>query len=290
MSFLLILCAIILYSFQTLFCKMYTDQYPGRKSLASPVFCVCEGIAIALFTLLACKFKFEASPVTILIGVVNACVLLGYNTSLIKAGERGSYAFMNVMMLFGGILLPMFYSIVFLGDSLSLMQIAAIVIMLGSFVLMNLKEIKLKGAPVSYYVLCLLLFLFNGIYSVLLKVQSVYNDDQSKEMVIITFGVMGLISLVQLIFKEKKDTPAAFRLDDKSIVLMALCIISATLAINVVVLIMPYVNLSVFYTLNNGGVLLLSAAYSVVLFKEKLSVPKVIGILMAIASVTMLSI
>lgn len=288
-SALLITVIVVLYSFQTLFCTMYTNRYPGKAENASPVFCVLEGIAISIFTWAWIGFKFELAPLTLLFGALNAAVLFGYNTSLIKASAKGSYAFMNVSLLFGGILVPLLYTTLFLGDTLQWYQYLGIVLMLISFVLMNYKEIRLKGTPWIYYVFCAILFICNGLYGTLLKMQSVYHEEQKNEMIILTFGLMGLIALVQLIFKEKKDTLKAFRLSKKAILPLILCLISAALAINMLVLVIPMLNTAVLYTVENGGVLLLSALYSFLIFKEKPQLGKNLGIVVAVVSITILS-
>lgn len=289
MSTILIMVIILLYSFQTLFCKLFTDRYPGKATLASPVFCILESLFITLFTWIWVGFKFEVSAGTLLIGVANAAALWVYNTTLIKAGSLGSYAFMNVMMLFGGILLPIIYSVIALNEQPTLLQGIGIVLMLGACVLLNLKEMKKKATSAAYYIFCILLFIANGVYGILLKVQSVYNEAQSNEMVMITYGMMGVIALVQLIMQEKKNTLSAFKFNVKCVIPLAACLLSAGLAINMVVLILPLVDASVFYTVDNGGVLMLSAIYSVLFFKEKPTVYNVIGILLAVASITMLS-
>lgn len=289
MSTILIMVIILLYSFQTLFCKLFTDRYPGKATLASPVFCILESLFITVFTWIWVGFKFEVSAGTLLIGVANAAALWVYNTTLIKAGSLGSYAFMNVMMLFGGILLPIIYSIIALNEQPTLLQGIGIVLMLGACVLLNLKEMKKKATSAAYYIFCILLFIANGVYGILLKVQSVYNEAQSNEMVMITYGMMGVIALVQLIMQEKKNTLSAFKFNVKCVIPLAACLLSAGLAINMVVLILPLVDASVFYTVDNGGVLMLSAIYSVLFFKEKPTVSNVIGILLAVASITMLS-
>lgn len=289
MSALLIFAVILLYSFQTLFCKLYTDRYPGRPDLASPVFCVLESVSIFLFTWAWRGFQFQADPTTVLLGFLNAVVLWGYNTFLIQASTRGSYAFLNVMMLFGGILVPIVYSTAFLNDPLKLHQIGAVVLMLAACVLMNLKEIKLKGTKPIYYLFCVLLFLSNGLYGVLLKVQSIHNEAQSNDMIMITFGIMGIIALLQLAAKERKNTLQAFRMNKKCMLPLVLCLLSAALAINALVYVLPLVNASVFYTVENGGVLVLSALYAVILFREKTSVSNVIGIILAVVSITVLS-
>lgn len=289
MDALLIAAIILLYSFQTLFCTMYTDRYPGRKELASPVFCILESVCIAIFTLCWIGFDFRAAPLTLLFGVLNAAVLFGYNTSLIKAGATGSYAFLNVMMLFGGILVPLVYSVAFLGNGMSIYQWIAIPLMLVSFVLMNLKEMQLKGSKPVYYFYCAVLFLTNGLYGTLLKMQSIYHDEQKNSMVILTFAIMGVIAFVQLALREKGKTFEAFRMNKKAILPLILCLASAALAINMLVLVIPMIDEKTLYTVENGGVLVVSALYSFFIFKEKPNLPKVIGIILATVSITILS-
>ena len=288
-SVLLIVLIVVLYSLQTLFCTMYTNNYPGKSENASPVFCVLESVAIAIFTWAWIGFKFELSTMTLLFGVLNAVALYGYNTSLIKAGAKGSYAFMNVSLLFGGILVPLMYTSIFLGDTLHWHQYVAIGLMLVSFVLMNYKEMKLKDTHWSYYVFCALLFVCNGMYGTFLKMQSDYDVNQKNEMIILTYGIMGIIAFVQLAFKEKKDTFKAFRMSKKAILPLVLCLASAALAINILVLVIPMVNTAVLYTVENGGVLILSAVYSFLFFKEKPHLTTILGMIIAAVSITVLS-
>ena len=88
------------------------------------------------------------------------------------------------LLLFGGILVPVIYAALFVeGESLSSQQLLAIGMMLVAFVLMNVKEIRLKGTKPIYYVYCVLLFLCNGFYGTLLKMQSVHYEEQKDAMV-----------------------------------------------------------------------------------------------------------
>ena len=289
MSFMLIAGLIFLYSLQSLFQKFYNDRFPGRPGLASPVFCVYESVAIALVTLAFAGFHVTFSLPTAIIGLCNAAALYVYNTAIMRAGALGSYAFMNVALLFGGILVPMGYSVFFLREVPSLLQFAAIGVMLVSFVLMNLEDIKMKGTGLAYYGFCLLLFLSNGFYSTFIKLQSVVKNDESNEMIILTFLGMGAIAFIRLAVREKKAAPAAFRVGKTCAVPLAACLVVAALAINALVFIIPMVNAVVFYTVEAGGVLLLSALYAVVFFKEKPSPFKIAGIVLAALSITALS-
>ena len=280
----------ILHSFQTLFCTLYTSRYPGNAQLASPVFCVLQSIVIALFTWVYSGFVTEAAPLTVLFGVLNALMLFGFNTSLIQAGSRGSYAFLNMMLLFGGILVPLFYAALFIeGESLSAMQLLAIGLMLLAFVLMNIKEIRLKGASGLYYLFCILLFLCNGFYGTLLKMQSVYRPEQKDMMVVISYGMMGVIALLRLFAKEKGETLKAFRLGKKAILPLILSLVSSALAINVLTRVMPLADTATLFTVDNGGVLVLAALYSFLIFREKPHLTKLLGMVLAIVSIVILS-
>ena len=129
----------------------------------------------------------------------------------------------------------------------------------------------------------------NGLYGTLLKMQSIYHDEQKNSMVILTFALMGVIAFVQLAMREKKHTFAAFRMNKKALWPLILCLASAALAINMLVLVIPMIDEKTLYTVENGGVLVVSALYSFFIFKEKPNLPKVLGIILATVSITILS-
>jgi drug/metabolite transporter (DMT)-like permease len=161
--------------------------------------------------------------------------------------------------------------------------------MLLSFVLMNVKEIRLKGTKPIYYVFCLVLFLSNGFYGTLLKMQSVYHGDQKDAMVVISYALMGVIALAQLVAKEGKHSFQAFRLSKSAILPLCLSLVSSALAINVLTWVMPLVNAATLFTVDNGGVLILAALYSFLIFKEKLEGNKLAAMALAVASIVIFS-
>ena len=290
MNFIYILFIILLYSFQTLFCKMFSDRYSGKKDLSSPVFCIIEAIFITFATYAFHGFHFSVSPLTILFGILNGLILFGYNTSLIKAGTLGSYAFLNVSLLYGAIIVPSIYGLLFLKEGISVLKIVGILMMLVACLFMNADEIKLEDSSIKYYLFCILLFLFNGSYCTIIKMQTIYHNEEKQSMIMITFALMGIIALLDLICKEKENTFQAFKLNKKCLPSLISCLISATLAINLLMYILPLIDTAILYTVQNGGVLILSALYSVFLFKEKLSTKKILGIIIAVISITILSI
>ncbi|MBR5598108.1 MAG: EamA family transporter, partial [Lachnospiraceae bacterium] len=140
------------------------------------------------------------------------------------------------------------------------------------------------------YIFCILLFLFNGAYCTIIKMQTIYHNEEKQSMIMITFALMGIIALINLINTEKGSTLQAFKLNQKCLPSLLLCLISATLAINLLMYILPLIDTAILYTVQNGGVLILSALYSVFLFKEKLSLKKILGITIAVISITILSV
>ena len=289
LSVLLITGIVLLYSFQTLFCTLYNQRYPGKPECGAPVFCILESAFITLITFALNGFRFHPGGQTLLFGCLNALVLLGYNNSLMAAGKRGSYAFFNMVLLYGAILIPMLYSAVFLREGTTPLQWTGVALMLAAFLLMNWEGKKEKTARKGFYIFCALLFLCNGLYSVILKMQSVAAENESAEMIMLTFGIMGLVSLLQLAAAEKGNTLRAFRQNKRSLPPLIACLLSAGLAINGLMFVLPRVNSVVLYTVENGGVLLLSSLYAVFLFHEKPTPQKVAGIVIAIVSITLLS-
>ena len=289
LSVVLIAGIILLYSLQTLFCTLYNHRYPGKAEWAAPVFCALEAAFIVLITWALNGFRFHASPPTLLFGCLNALTLLGYNSSLMAAGKRGSYAFFNMSLQYGAILIPMAYSAVFLREGTTPVQWVGIGLMLIAFLLMNWEGKTEKTAKKGFYLFCALLFLCNGLYSVFLKMQSVACENESAEMIMLTFGLMGLTALIQLAAQAKGNTLRAFRQNRRSLPPLIACLLSAGLAINGLVAVLPRVNSVVFYTVENGGVLLLSCLYAVLLFHEKPAPKKVAGVVIAIVSITLLS-
>ncbi|MBQ5770466.1 MAG: hypothetical protein IIW08_04740, partial [Clostridia bacterium] len=117
-SVLLIALVIVLYSFQTLFCRLYNNAYPGREDVSPFVYCVYYGVFVSIATFLFGGCAFSPSWETVLFGLLNAFALLLYNITLIKATATGSYAIANLSLLSGGILIPLAESVLIFGGAL----------------------------------------------------------------------------------------------------------------------------------------------------------------------------
>lgn len=329
MSYLLILGLILLYTMQSFFCKRYTDSYPGDPDAASPVFSVFSGVVTALVTLIFALFtmQFHFSWQVCLLGVLNGAVLAGYNFSMIQAARRGPYSVQMVFMLSGGILLPAFVAFIY-GDRLAVSQWLSVALILISIVMVSKKPgEKFSSGNVLFWVFCLGLFAFNGAYGTLFDIQQnrlAATAQAKNEMIMITFGTSAVLNALMGLIRHCKqaatlscgktadetaaagsnkcccaeETPstpfgrfiADFKQTKRSFLYLLLCALVTAGAINLLVFIMPLINITVLYTFDNAGVLLFSVLCSFFFLKEKLSAMNLVGCaLMAIGLIGMVA-
>ena len=281
LSYLLILMMVLLYTFQSVFCKQYAKYYPGDPRHATPVFTIVGGIVVAVVSFFFSGMTFSASPLTLLLGVANAITLYCYNYSVIQCTRNGSYSVLMVFSVAGGIILPAIFARIVFGDDLSLLGILFILLIIASVYMVSSKSGASKITR-KFLMYCFLLAFFNGVYGILLDVQQrLTGVEEKEEMVTATFLMAAIFSLVTLLFR-RANIPAAMKQTKISFVYLMAYAIVAALAVNLLVLIIPLVNVTILYTMDNAGVMLLSVLCSCIFYKEKLSPLNIVGcILMA---------
>lgn len=291
MQVLLLILCVVSFSFQSLFTKLYNDHYRGPEEAATPVFSVAYGFLIAVASLITGAFRFSPSALTILFGILNGVMLILYNKSLIRAGDTGSYSFMMIANMFGGILLPILCGVIFLKDTVSVTGIAAIALMLLAMVLINLDGLPGKKPTKSYFVWCAVLFLANGLFGTFMNTQAtVMNGLERTEMLVIQYLLSSLFAL--LFEASQKRLPTlrkGFRMGKKSAVFLILACAAATAGANLMLYLLSVMDTSVFCTIDDGGVLVLSFLYSFILFREKPNRIQWVGMALAVASIILIN-
>lgn len=285
MSVFCVLC----YTGQNFFNKLYAIRYTGPSTAATPVFSAIYGLLTGFATWAYNGFRFQPGAATLALGLLCGGMLFLFNLSLINASRSGPYAFQSIMMLFGNTLLPLLFSVLWWGDRLTALQITGIVVMLLSFVIFNLKGLHFAGLKKGYFLWVGLLFLSNGCYGILMDSQQrVMGKTQRSEMIITTFLISALISLIYLALTQGKQAPKAFRMGGKNWACALCSSICAALAINLLMLALRLVPASILFTVNNGGVLILCALLGTLVFHEKLEKNMVAGLAVAVLSLAIL--
>lgn len=291
--FLLIILT-FLFSWQSLLARKYTESYAGPNAAdASNIYNIVYGSVIALLTLCLAGFRYMPSLPTLALGLVNAAMLIIYNQSLVKGSILGPYSFLMLCPLSGGILVPMIYNMLFMGERLSLLQIIGIFILLAAIVIMNLSGLSFKGEKPkkSFFIFCAALFLANGFYNQLMNIQQAVMDGaQREEMIVTTFAVSAIAVCVSML-RRPADLKKGFRMGKKAAIFAACACVVATTAANLMVYLLSAMDsATILFAIDNGGVMLLSAVYSIVFFKEKATPSQLTGMALSVLSIVLLSI
>ena len=293
---------IVLYTLQSLFTKLYTDHYPGDPDTASSVLTVVSGLSVVVITFFcfsACRFSFNLWSV--LIGVLNAFALYGYNLFIVRASGSGPYSVVMMFNISGGILIPIIASLIMGWDGSwsTPFQIAlnsvCIVTIVASVWLVSQRAEGGEGkqrVTLPFLLSCLGLAVCNGVYGLFLTLQqqtaAAGGEGNRDEMVIVTFLTAALLAFVTGMLRTKGKFLPHFRQNKKSLCYLIATSIVFALAINVIVMIIPHFDTTILYTLDNSSVLIMSVLISAIFFGEKLSKKNICGIvLMCIALVSM---
>ena len=289
---------IVLYTLQSLLTKLYTDNYPGDADMASSILTIASGltvVAITFFCFSFCRFTFN--PWSLLIGVLNACALFGYNYFIVKASSGGPYSILMMFNLSGGIIIPVIASLVMGWDSSwattfqKVLNTVCITAIIASVYMVSRKSDgtdNKRAITLPFILSCFGLAVCNGVYGIFLTLQqqtvAAGGEGNRDEMVIATFFFAAMIALVSGLIKTKGRIFPHFRQNKMSLIYLIGTSIVFALAINVIVIIIPHFDTTILYTVDNAAVLIMSVLISAIFFKEKLSPLNIIGIVIMCAA------
>lgn len=283
-NYLLIALMIVVSTAQSILTRFYSTSYPGRSDLSSPVFTIVSGFTLALITFALGLFRFEATAPTLILGVVNAFVLVLYNTAMLKASATGPYSITIVFMIAGGIIIPSAVSFL-LGDTEAYwVKVLAIIGVLVSVYLISRKDGENYVNKRTFFLSCFGLAIGNGVYGSILDVhqrlttpEGMTSSPEREEILILTYFGAAFLSLLLLLAKEKKGALLAMKQNRRSCAFLIASSVVITAAVNLVVFTLGMVDTTILFTFDNSCVFLLSVLFSCIVFKERLTKLNVIG-------------
>ena len=282
-DYIFIIFAVVCFAAQFAFTKLY-EETSGQTSAATLVMLVGTGAVGALIFVFASGFKLSFSPVSIFWAVIFAVIMIPYYMIGIKVLSLGSVAVYSMFMMLGGMLVPFFYGIIFLNEEVSIGKILGTVMLTLFIVLQALgqktqggEEKKKSKGKYLFFILCMIIFFINGMTGVIAKAHSI-SDGAVDEM---SFTVMycsltAIISFVILLCSLSKNGKENLKtvklaLKPRSLLIMALLGAAAYGGNFLQLLAADKVPASVQFPLVSGGVIVLSALVSVLIFREKIS-------------------
>jgi len=294
--YILLVIAALLFASQFMVQKGY-EKSRGKTIKSALVFTIAEGLCAGFIFFALNGFKFEMNSYVLIISLI-----IGINISVsiiagIKVMSMGSLQVYTLFLMLGGLILPFLYGVIFLEEDLSIFKIIGLILLIVAIFLPVLikkhKEEKeeSKGNKTAFYILCVVLFILNGLNTILCKVHQLSEYAVSTQMFTASYfflaSVVGTICLLSIFVYEKikgiddKDTYKAI-IHPVSLFfgfLFALvngtgCFLNTYAA--------KYINAVAQYPIITGGTMVFSAILALIIYKEKLKTVQKIELLLSL--------
>lgn len=282
MNYILILIAAILLAFEFAASKCY-QRSEGTSLVSGLKFNIINGLftAVIFFLLSGGKPGFSVFSLLMAFGMSLCAItysVLGFR--ILKQGTMGVY---SLFLMSGGMLLPYFFGILFLEEELTLLRILGVLLILAAILLSHRTQYDFKA---SFYLLCLAVFVLNGMVSILSKchqIDQLHSPVAATAFVMYTGIAKVLISLPILMY-YRRDRTTHFSLPGKRALFFAAG--SALIGgVSYVLQLIGAGNLpaTVLYPLITGGSIIFSTLSGRLFFKEKITVRQISSILLCLA-------
>ena len=133
-DYVIILMAVFCFAGQFAFTKLYEGAIK-QTTVTALVMLIVTGVIGMLIYLFIGGFRVEFSTVSMIYALLFALVMIPYYMIGIKVLSLGSRAIYGMFMMLGGMLVPFFYGVLFLQESLSIAQILGTVLLTAFIVL-----------------------------------------------------------------------------------------------------------------------------------------------------------
>lgn len=288
-SMLLLLAMVMCYTLQGALSKVFSIHYQGPALAATPVFASISGSICALATLWLTRFAYSPSNFTLWMGIANGVVLFLYNVAAVNAARTGPYSLQSLIATLGNILLPLLASILLWQEKLGLLHYAGIAIMLLAAAMFNIRGLRAQNAEKGYAGWVIMLMVANGLFGILMSSQQrIMVFTQRTDMIITTYATSSMISALFLLVTQGWKTPDAYRMGKVSALALLVSSIGTATAVNLMMQALRLISTPVLYTITNGGVLVMAVLLGSVVWKEKFTANKAIGLVLAVTAFILL--
>ena len=222
MNFLPLMMSCILFSIQFIFSKWY--QLRTENTLKAAIrMSLFDSVWLIVLFLTVNRFTLQITPVSVLFAAAYSGFAIVCIVVTLFAMQYGKVSEVSLFLLTGGLILPVLYGVILLGEPIGLQKGIGIVLILISFVMSNLfLKSEADKNPRSHKIRCMLfyitIFICNGMISVITKAHSISsNTSPERDFLILTAILrllMGLVILIFLAVRKKADSQAA---DQKSL-------------------------------------------------------------------------
>ncbi len=269
----------------------YVNEYKDAMlaNTIRMILCVLIGLAMTIIQSGIGALKVDVTTLwfSVLSGVTSSVFVVSWLISV----KKGAYMMMDVFLMLG-LIVPLIGSSVFFAESITIKQCIGLAILLVSVYIMCSYNSGLKG---KMSVSSIVLLIICGVSSGLTDFSQKLFIEQGNEISIATFNFYTYIfsALVLLVFyvvfsaKEKSESQStSLKHIFGYIFVMSICLFANSYFQTKAAEFLPAAQL---YPLSKGVALILSALMSAILFKERLNIKAIIGIVMSFAALLIIN-
>ena len=292
MLFVAALCIAAQFSINKLYQKTCAD---GLKNML--LFPFVSGVfSVALFALLGFwlygkppEFSWFSLAMSVALSVVSTLSAL-VGLVIMKYGNLSVY---SVFMMLGGMIMPYFFGLFFLGETISLSRVAGIAILVCAlpFSVASPAQGK-KAAPAKfYYMLCIAIFLLNGSVSIISKAHSISVSAVPAANFIVYANICNALINGAAYFMVAPRRPGEAEKREakpnkaRAVLTIAICAAVGGVGYLLQLISAETVPAVAMYPFITGGSIVLSAVAARIFFKEKIGKMAAAGIAMSIVGV-----
>jgi drug/metabolite transporter (DMT)-like permease len=260
---------------------------------------MCGVVNVVFFYLLGfCLYgkSPDFSNFSFLMAIILACVSTLSSIVGIMIMKYGRISIYSVFMMLGGMILPYFYGVVMLSETISAARIAGLVILVCA---LPLSVIPKKGgennkvhiSTKNYYILCLIIFCLNGMVSIISKTHSINSSAIPAENFIFYVnlwqtGINGAVYFILTIFKrgvnksEKQENLRQVTYNKiHAILIITIYAVVSGIGFLFQLISAKTVSAVALYPFVTGGSIVLSTLGARIFFKEKIGAHSLAGII-----------
>ena len=262
---------------QVISSKEYQRCVPPTMTTAVGFYLVSSLLSALIFAA-KISFRISYSGFSLWISLALAAVMLAYQLVTIRILSLGNVAVYSMFLMLGGMILPFLYGVIFLHEALNWQKILGIVL-LSLFLILQVagrsdRSLNRRG---EFYALCFLMFVINGVTSILTKMHQVSTsavDTESFTVLrsVFSLGIGGIaFGTLFLGNKNRKQRAAQLRCAfglraGAASVLSAIVSALGSFFLLVAALRVPA---SVQYPVVSGGTIVLSAGAAYLFYRER---------------------
>lgn len=288
--YVLVFLSVVLLALNFAVTKKYQIETGGgfRQAL---IFNAIVSAATSVIFLVYYGFRFEFTLYSFIISVIKSGAALLYTIIGFRLLKTGKMAVYTLFLMLGGMLMPYFYGILFLGESITVLRAAGIIIMIASIIANSFDGGAKRGKSVSAgnLLMCAAVFLLNGIVSITSKmhqVETVHRTVSTGGFVIMGSLTTLMLCIILLPFTGKK---AEKKKPDLKFVLPLCAASGAAGGVSYFLQLVGASHLpaTVLYPMITGGAIFLTALAGRIFYKEKLDKIKTVSVAAAFAATFM---